>query len=441
MNRKAPALLALLAAASVASAAVLPAVPAGLTSIGVAAAVRGAVRASAPGQPAGRVIGSGKPVYLNDHVTTGPDGRLQVLLLDETTFTLGPNSDMVLDEFVYDPATNAGKVSAQISKGAFRFVTGKVAKRKPSDMKVVLPVGTIGIRGTMVAGEVNGRDADVVLLGPGPDNNAQERPGGITVSNLGGSSDVDAAGYGVSIRGGGAPSAGYRFTPVQLSGLLNAVASNAPPSGTGAGTGAQTAANGVGGSASQTSGQNTASGGVTFQTTASNLVAQNSDVSSFAAQQTAAASVDTLAEGGPSYWQDMINVTTGDGKFDGTGTYSCSGGVCGAGATGGFEFNLIVDFANRQIGSNGSQIIVNDTLASATTGTSIFGFSFPATSGPAAGTIPTSALNDPNFAGSSFSFKNQGGSAGQAVMKMVYSNGTESASGSVTASKQFFNGG
>ena len=136
-------------------------------NIGVASAVRGAVRATAPGE-AGRVVETGKPVYARDKVTTNADGKLQILLLDQTSFTIGPNSEMELDEFVFDPATNAGKVSAKMVKGAFRFVTGKVARRDPSSMQVTTPVGTIGIRGTMTAGSVSGAEATIVLLGPGP---------------------------------------------------------------------------------------------------------------------------------------------------------------------------------------------------------------------------------------------------------------------------------
>jgi hypothetical protein len=87
-------------------------------------------------------------VNLGSHILTGPNGRLQVLLNDETVFTLGPNSDMTLDEFVYDPKTAAGKVTANISKGLFRFVTGKVARQTPDNLKVKLSVGFIGVRGT-----------------------------------------------------------------------------------------------------------------------------------------------------------------------------------------------------------------------------------------------------------------------------------------------------
>src|SRR5258708_4230703 len=97
-----------------------------LQRIGSAGAVAGRVQATAPAAGAvGRVIGSGQPLYLNDAVTTDAQGRLQVLLLDETVFTIGPNSSMVLDSFIYDP-NGASKLSARILKGVFRFVTGKI---------------------------------------------------------------------------------------------------------------------------------------------------------------------------------------------------------------------------------------------------------------------------------------------------------------------------
>lgn len=61
---------------------------------------------------------------------------------------MGPNSDMVMDEFVFDPATNLGKILAEVTKGVFRFVTGKMRPEKPGDMKVKGPFADNGIRGT-----------------------------------------------------------------------------------------------------------------------------------------------------------------------------------------------------------------------------------------------------------------------------------------------------
>ncbi len=88
---------------------------------------------------------SGDPVLLNAHVETGPNGRLQILLLDQTVFALGANSDMVLDDFVYDPADAAGTITARLLKGIFRFVSGQVSRTKE---QVRVASGSLGHRGT-----------------------------------------------------------------------------------------------------------------------------------------------------------------------------------------------------------------------------------------------------------------------------------------------------
>ena len=88
------------------------------------------------------------PLDGKTRVVVGNNGRLQMLLPDETIFTLGPDSDMVIDEFVYDPKTSAGKMSATIVKGAFRFVSGKVKKAHDFEKKILTAVMCIGIRGT-----------------------------------------------------------------------------------------------------------------------------------------------------------------------------------------------------------------------------------------------------------------------------------------------------
>jgi hypothetical protein len=91
---------------------------------------------------------SGSAIYFNSRIVTGNGGHLQILLLDETVFTLGPNADMVLDDFVYDPNTSVGALSASFAKGTFRFVTGKMTHTTPDNVRVKLPVVAVGIRGT-----------------------------------------------------------------------------------------------------------------------------------------------------------------------------------------------------------------------------------------------------------------------------------------------------
>lgn len=224
---------------------------------GVAAAVRGDVVliAAAPrteNRAVGKNVRSGDPVFLGDTIETGPDSGLQIMLMDETIFTIGPDAALIIDEFVYDPETSAGKVTASVLKGAFRFVSGRVAKEEPRNMNVKTPVGTIGIRGTSAAGRVIPADpndpdsevsADIVLLGPGVDNNANERAGRIIVSNADTSVEISRSGFGTSIAGiDAAPTIPVRFEPSVVSGLTGNLGTDGgarPATRAGAGPNAQ----------------------------------------------------------------------------------------------------------------------------------------------------------------------------------------------------------
>lgn len=197
-----------------------------LTRIGVAAAVHGKIQVFTPQRPeAGHVVETGSLLYTNDVVLTGSEGRLQILLNDETVFTLGPNSSLVLDQFVYDADAGSGQLTVRIIKGVFRFVTGRIGHHKPSDMNVKFPTGTLGIRGTIVAGRVNEGRTLAVLLGPGPSSRTGERPGAFTLKNGGVSVLATRPGFGSHIDGPGIPpSRPAPVAPRELDALLGTLA-------------------------------------------------------------------------------------------------------------------------------------------------------------------------------------------------------------------------
>src|SRR5712691_2625567 len=79
--------------------------------IGVNSAVNPEVTGIPPGAAPRRLV-LGQEVVFNERITTGTGGQTQVLFVDQSTMTVGPNSDMVIDEFVYDPAAGTGKLAA-----------------------------------------------------------------------------------------------------------------------------------------------------------------------------------------------------------------------------------------------------------------------------------------------------------------------------------------
>jgi hypothetical protein len=117
------------------------------TNVGVTAAVN---------QDAKGIVGSnvktislGDGVVFNQRIQTGGSGLVQVLLADGTTFMVGPNSDLVIDSFVYDPNAGTAQVTASFTKGVLRFIGGQTSKT-PGGVTINTPVGTMGIRGAMV---------------------------------------------------------------------------------------------------------------------------------------------------------------------------------------------------------------------------------------------------------------------------------------------------
>lgn len=193
------------------------------TEIGVTAALRGnVVRTASTYQPAsiGR-LSSGETVYLGDNISIGPKGRMQVLLLDETVFTLGANTVMRIDKFVFDPASaDSNSLIASVKRGTFRFVSGKVAQSNEAAMRVKLPAATIGVRGTSAAAEVNADgSASVILLGPAKDNALGLPPGRITVANSAGAINIDRPGYVTEIAEDGSglpPTPPIQASPAQM---------------------------------------------------------------------------------------------------------------------------------------------------------------------------------------------------------------------------------
>ncbi len=114
-------------------------------SIGIAAAVNQSALGTPPSaKPKTLVIGD-KVIY-NEKIATDSKGLLQILLADGSSFTVGPNSSMAIDSFVYDPNAGTAKVAATLGKGVFRFIGGRASKAA-GGVTLDTPVGTVGIQG------------------------------------------------------------------------------------------------------------------------------------------------------------------------------------------------------------------------------------------------------------------------------------------------------
>lgn len=124
---------------------VAPASARAAENIGVAAAVTNKVTGTVGTQK--RSLARGDGVFQQEIIETASASTTQLLFRDETALTVGPNSRVVLDTFVYDPKTNTGKVILNATRGAFRFVTGSI---DPRSYEIRTPSATIGVRGSII---------------------------------------------------------------------------------------------------------------------------------------------------------------------------------------------------------------------------------------------------------------------------------------------------
>src|SRR5258705_10279153 len=98
----------------------------------------------------------GLPVQEADKLVTGADGTLGVTFSDNSLLSVGPNSSLAIDRYVFDSTTHAGQFDSTLSKGTLAVISGKMVKQSPDPMRVHTPPAIMGRRGTELPVKVDG---------------------------------------------------------------------------------------------------------------------------------------------------------------------------------------------------------------------------------------------------------------------------------------------
>lgn len=113
-----------------------------------------------------RVLAAADPLYFGETLTAAAAARLEATLTDDTQITLGENSSMQIDAFVYAPGVAGGSLAVKVLEGTFLFVGGKVEGSTGGNVAISTPFATLGIRGTTVwGGPLDGAFAVFVAAG------------------------------------------------------------------------------------------------------------------------------------------------------------------------------------------------------------------------------------------------------------------------------------
>jgi hypothetical protein len=87
----------------------------------------------------------GSDIFIGDRVITDARGLVQIKFSDSTKLVVGPNSALLIEDYLLRNDGSGGKFAINALSGTFRFVTGGAPKDR---YLIETPTGTIGVRGT-----------------------------------------------------------------------------------------------------------------------------------------------------------------------------------------------------------------------------------------------------------------------------------------------------
>jgi len=90
----------------------------------------------------------GMPIEAADRILTRAESSLGLILQDDTTVTLGPESELLVSDFIFEPQQSRFSMILKMLKGSFLYMSGVIGKLAPESIELETPDSTIAVRGT-----------------------------------------------------------------------------------------------------------------------------------------------------------------------------------------------------------------------------------------------------------------------------------------------------
>ena len=205
-----------LAAAAAAATGMVPAAATAATEVGAQVGVVTSVRAGVVSAANERVVYIGNAVAFGERFRTDSTGVIHILFMDQSSMTLGPNSELVIDQFSFQPKEQRGNLAVNLIKGSLRVVGGFIRKltspKGANSALVRTATATIGIRGGIsIVDTQPDQTRGTFLFGEHMDVMS---PDGQTVQQ------VTRPGFSVIANRNGIGSP-FRFSPADMAGLIS----------------------------------------------------------------------------------------------------------------------------------------------------------------------------------------------------------------------------
>ncbi len=141
-------------------------------------------------------VAKGTTVEMNDKVET-KNGKTKITFADNTVVTVTESSGLLIDDFVYDPKSGAGKLGLKATGGTVRYVSGNIAHKNPNAVKINTPTAAIAVRGTDFVMSVSETGSSMIILMPTCETEQNVNLKGLSCGS--GKIDVDSGGTRITL--------------------------------------------------------------------------------------------------------------------------------------------------------------------------------------------------------------------------------------------------
>ena len=135
-------------------------------------------------------VEKGYIITMNDFLQTGEDGGMILKYVDDTKFTMGPNTELIIDEFAFDTSKVPIIVamSTTVNVGTFTYESGQISNLGGS-VEINTASATITVQGTAFSGTVTPTGHTTITLLP----DSSGAVGQVTVANEAGATTITNA--------------------------------------------------------------------------------------------------------------------------------------------------------------------------------------------------------------------------------------------------------
>lgn len=112
-------------------------------------------------------------VEMLDHVETAK-GVVGITFEDNTQVRVSEHSELLIDDFVYDPDQNTGSLGLKVAFGTVKYASGSIANNNSENVNIETPSASISVRGTAFAMTVDEMGGSLIVLLPNEDGSVGE---------------------------------------------------------------------------------------------------------------------------------------------------------------------------------------------------------------------------------------------------------------------------